>query len=540
MRLGLETLESREVFSVNPIVAENLLPGNPQSEWDVAGAGDATIQGFSTDISVDQGQTVSFKVNDSTSAPYHIDIYRLGYYGGLGARKVATITSAQTTRTIQPAPLTNVATGLVDAGNWSTSATWAVPSNAASGLYVGKLVREDTGGASHMVFVVRDDDGHSDLLFQTSDTTWQAYNNWGGKSTYDPTSTNGFRAYAVSYNRPLTLRGIAGGLGEANSPFWSEVPMIRWLEANGYNVSYSTGVDSDRRGAELLEHKAFLSVGHDEYWSVGQRANVETALAAGVNLAFFSGNEMYWRIRWENSIDASGTPFRTMVTYKESTIRSQSLPALPSNVQVGYVSGVEDPSPVSTGLWRDLRFPDTQVEQLLTGQLTSVNRGTGGLFGTAIQVPAEYGQMRLWRNTSIASLQPGQIATLTSGTLGYEWDESTDSGFRPAGLMEMSATTESVPEKIVDPISWPGCGGLPSALCATCRGCAVAPGSATHNLVEYRSPSGALVFGAGTIQWSWGLDGVHAGGSTAPDVRMQQATVNLFADMGVQGGSHRR
>ena len=56
----------------------------------------------------------------------------------------------------------------------------------------------------------------------------------------------------------------------------------------------------------------------------------------------------------------------------------------------------------------------------------------------------------------------------------------------------------------------------------------------------YRAPSGALVFGAGTVQWAWGLDENHdASTSEAPaaDVRMQQATLNLFADMGVQPGS---
>ena len=77
-------------------------------------------------------------------------------------------------------------------------------------------------------------------------------------------------------------------------------------------------MDTDRRGAEMLEHKVFLSVGHDEYWSGDQRANVEAARDAGVNLAFFSGNEMYWKTRWENSIDGSGTPYRTLVCYKES------------------------------------------------------------------------------------------------------------------------------------------------------------------------------------------------------------------------------
>lgn len=94
--------------------------------------------------------------------------------------------------------------------------------------------------------------------------------------------------------------------------------MIRWLEANGYDISYFTGVDSDRSGSKILNHKIFLSVGHDEYWSGQQRTNVETARAHGVHLAFFSGNEVFWKTRWENSIDGSNTDHRTLVCYKES------------------------------------------------------------------------------------------------------------------------------------------------------------------------------------------------------------------------------
>src|ERR671926_1271790 len=80
-----------EAQAINPIVTENSLPGSPQSEWDVQGAGDPTLQGFATDISVNQGSVVSFKIN--TTAPgYTIDIYRLGYYQGFGARHIATVT----------------------------------------------------------------------------------------------------------------------------------------------------------------------------------------------------------------------------------------------------------------------------------------------------------------------------------------------------------------------------------------------------------------------------------------------------------------
>jgi hypothetical protein len=521
VRLALEVLDQRNLLSSNPIVTENLLPGNPASEWDIVGAGDSSIQGFATQISVDQGQTVFFKV-DTPATDYRLDIYRMGYYGGFGARKVATLQPSATLPQIQPDPLLDD-TGLVDAGNWSVSASWAVPVNATSGIYFAKLVREDgPQGASHIFFVVRDDDGHSDMLFQTSDTTWQAYNTWGGGGLYNYEVGEPLRTPKVSYNRPITVRNSSGGMGETNFVFWAEYPMVRFLEANGYSVSYFTNVDTARLGAEILEHKAFLSVGHDEYWSREMRDNVTAARDAGVNLAFFSGNEMYWKTRWETSIDGSGTPHRTLVCYKESRDNAKT-----------------DPLPnVWTGLWRDQRFlpQEHEPEQTLIGQIFSVNRGA--LFpGTSMQVPEEDGKLRFWRNTSVATLQPGEVAFVGDKVLGYEWDEDVDNGFRPAGIIRMSSTTENVPEKLVDPVSWPGCGGISGAPCSTCRGCMVAPGTATHSLTIYRAPSGALVFGAGTVQWSWGLDGTHDGGATNPSPIMRQATVNLFADMGMQPGS---
>src|ERR1041384_4612170 len=108
----------------NAIVSENQLPGTPQSEWDLSGPGSTTLQGFATDISVNHGSTVSFKIQSGTNN-WKIDIYRLGYYQGNGARLITTIlkNSAQS----QPAPITNTTTGEVDAGNWAVTASWAVP-----------------------------------------------------------------------------------------------------------------------------------------------------------------------------------------------------------------------------------------------------------------------------------------------------------------------------------------------------------------------------------------------------------------------------
>jgi WD40 repeat protein len=476
----------------NPIVAENCQTGNPSTEWDITGFGDSSIQGFATEISVNRGETVFFKIKTDASN-YRLDLYRMGYYDGMGARKVATVQPSATLPQTQPDCLTNGMTGLIDCGNWAVSAYWPVPANATSGIYFAKLVRTDTGEASHLVFIVRDDTSMSDLLFQTSDTTWQAYNIYGGNSLYVGSPAG--RAYKVSYNRPFSTR-VSG------TPSWlfnAEYPMIRWLEANGYNVSYFTGVDSDRRGNLIRNHKVFLSVGHDEYWSGAQRANVEAARNAGIHLAFFSGNEVFWKTRWENSIDGTSSPYRTLVCYKETH----------DNAKV-------DPSPQWTGTWRDPRFSPPadggRPENALTGTIFMVNDGAT----TAIKVPEADGKMRFWRNTSIATLAPGSTATLPFGTLGYEWDEDLDNGFRPAGLIRMSTTTAS---------------GVPYL---QNFGSKYEPGTATHHLTLYRHTSGALVFGAGTVQWSWGLDSNHDRGSAAPDVRMQQATVNLLADTGVQ------
>jgi hypothetical protein len=125
--------------------------------------------------------------------------------------------------------------------------------------------------------------------------------------------------------------------------------------------------------------------------------------------------------------------------------------------------------------------------------------------------------MRFWRNTSIANLAPNATATLPTGTLGYEWDEDLDNGFRPAGLFDLSSTTLDVSGQFLLDYGSTYGGGI-----------------ATHSLTLYRSTSKALVFGAGTVQWSWGLDSNHDNGNASPDPNMQQATVNLFADMGIQ------
>jgi hypothetical protein len=502
----------------NPVQCENTLPGDPASDWQTTGAGDPSIQGYATSMSVPIGGTISFKIKTPSTA-YHIDILRLGYYGGAGARMIAVgLKPSAALPQNQPACLTDSSTGLIDCGNWGVSASWTVPSQAVSGVYIAHLVRDDgsaAGDDSQIPFVVTNPSSHSDILVQTSDATWQAYNNYGGNSLYDctvacpPGNPQGYKAaYAVSYNRPFD-GSLATDLGQSDL-YYAEYQMIRFLEENGYNVSYTSEAGVDANSSPLTNHKIFITSGHDEYWSGGQRTNVENALKAGVNLAFFSGNEMFWKTRWSPSIDGSNTAYRTLITYKETHFNAPTDP--------------QDPS-VWTGTWPDPRFSPPadggKPANALTGQQFDVNAGT-----TDIQVPYQFSKLRLWRNTAVAKLTTGQSLTLAKGTglLGYEWDLDEDNGFRPAGLFDLSSTTASGLETFTDY-------GTTTAENQT----------ATHHLTLYRAPSGGLVFGAGTVQWSWGLDNTNAWGmgitdpsGNPPDPAVQQATVNLFADMGAQ------
>jgi hypothetical protein len=452
----------------NPVACENTKPGVPPSQWEADD--DESIQGFATKMSVTPGEAIGFKIKSATSN-YKIDILRLGYYGGDGARMIAS-NLTPTSTAAQPACQTFSDTGLIDCGNWSLTRSWTVPADAVSGVYIAHLIRNDTGGDSHIIFVVRSDTSHSDVVVQTSDETWQAYNTYGGNSLYKctvacpPGDAAAYKAaYKVSYNRPLHTEGPSSLFAGA------EYNMIRFLEAGGYNVSYLSGVDTHRRGALVRNHKLFVSSGHDEYWSAEQRANVTAARDAGVNLAFFSGNEMFWKTRFEPSSDGTSTQDRTLVSYKDTHLQA------------------EDRDPVSwTGTWRDSRFTtaadNVTPENALTGTSFITNSGT-----SRITVPYAYRQLRMWRNTAVASLTPGNSVTLAPDTLGYEWDEDPDNGFRPPGQFRLSSTTVSGVEIFTDYGSTTEFGR-----------------TATHNLVMYRAPSGARVFGAGTVQWAWGLD----------------------------------
>ncbi len=527
----------------NAIVIENQKQGVARAIWDAPV--NYTIEGFTTDFSVDQGETVSFKINVDTAAgtdvPYHVEIYRMGYYGGAGATLVTTLTGL--TGSLQPDPITD-ARGVVDAGNWAISATWDTPVDATSGVYLARLVRDDTGESNQVPFIIREDalreDGtRSDIVMQTSDTTWQAYNGWAGNNGVvggnfygganlnfvpppDASPLGAERAFGVSYNRPIITRdGTSFASGPQDYLFGADYAAIYWAEKEGYDISYISGVDTDRLGAAaLLGHKAFISLGHDEYWSGDQRLNVETARDAGVNLLFWGANDIYWKTRYEPSIDGTFTDYRTLITYKETWGNFS-----PTASAADYAN--LDPNENWTGTWRDTRFVDAvdaegnliaigaRPENSLTGQLFV---GDGNVSDVPITIPDSLSGLRLWRDTSVAA---GGTTELSPGIVGYEWNAAVVDENRPAGLILLSQTVVDWPNLLVD------------------VGSRTAPGTDTHSLSLYRAESGALVFAAGTVFWSWGLSDEHDSspyGGQMENLALKQFTVNLLADMGIQPG----
>ncbi len=361
--------------------------------------------------------------------------------------------------------------------NWQLTTSLAVPSNWVSGVYLAKLIGS-SGDMSFIFFVVRNDGGHEDFVFQTSVTTYEAYNQYGITSLYnnsssDPTytpATQFAHATMVSFDRPF-LPGDSNGAGHF---LWYEYPMLRWAEKNGFDMTYTTDIDTDLNTNPLTNHKAFLAVGHDEYWSKAMRDNVQAAINAGVNVGFFGANICYWQIRFLPN--AAGVPDRIMVGYKDYA----TSPIAPGpDPQYGVNNAIV------TDLWRS----------------TTVNRPESAMEGVMYQdqnVGLEQPYLVTDASNWVFANTGFTNSTSIPGIVGYEFDHY-DPAFAPPGVTVHVLSNSPVQ----------GNTGLGHA-----------------NSTVYTATSGARVFAAGTIEWSWGLD--NFGNRTYANAGIQQATANIF------------
>jgi hypothetical protein len=484
----------------NPIVAENLRPGT--SEWQLARpATGREIEGYAGATSVNRGEAIDLYVH--TGAPsFALDVFRMGWYQGLGARRV--FGPAAVAGTAQAMPLLEPHTGLADCA-WTNpfplsagsrkhgddGADWA---DWMSGVYLARLTASDSGAQSYIIFVVRDDERQADLLVQLSMTTYQAYNPWGGKSLYHWGSTEHKRAAKVSFNRPYAANGqnpaAAYGMGagefltnlqphpdtyKISNAGW-DCNTVRWLEREGYDVAYCTNLDTHGMPGLLRRYKAWLSIGHDEYWSWEMRQQVEAARDEGIHLGFFTANCAYWQVRLETS-PASRTAGRIMVCYKKAA-------------RDPLAAGGADPSRV-TDKWRSPAL--ARPEERLVGVMYAGDPVDGDIVIAAAQ------------HWVFAGTGCTHGATLP-GLLGYEVDCVHDRA------QATEATVEILAESPWTALTDAGRNGV-------------------AHMSIYTAPSGALVFATGSIQWAWGLDdfNVPALRTSRVSEAAQQTTRNVLA-----------
>lgn len=253
------------------------------------------IEGYCDRTSAAAGETVEIRVSTNPAAKFTLDLYRLGFYGGKGGRLIERFGPLEG----QPQPEPPIGDVRVRECSWPTALTIQVASDWPSGVYLGKLTEQREKTESYVVVLVRDE-RPCDFLFQCSDTTWAAYNRWPDVwSLYDdgtpPHNWYTGPGVAVSFDRPYgRYRQIFDAplsTGSGEFLLW-EFPLAFWMEQQGYDVSYISNIDTHARPERLLKTRAFLSVGHDEYWSLAMYEHVKQAIDAGVNAAFFSGNSV--------------------------------------------------------------------------------------------------------------------------------------------------------------------------------------------------------------------------------------------------------
>lgn len=299
----LVALAFQSAATPNPIQLENARQGT--SNWEISlPATNHQIEGYASATTVNRGGQITFFVS-TTDSTYNIDIYRIGWYSGAGGRLVKSIAGLPGSKQTTPAP--DPTTGMVEC-NWQPAITVTTsnpsdPSDWVSGIYLAQLTGSPSGTQQYIVFAVRDDARPSDLLLQQTVNTYQAYNAFGGKSLYD-FGSGGKQAIKVSFNRPYRDIASPGGSDDAyGAGLFNkyEMDMVRFLEREGYDVTYCADDDIHRDGSLPLSHKALLVVGQGEYWSWEMRQNVTAARDAGINLGFFSANDIYWQIRFESS-----------------------------------------------------------------------------------------------------------------------------------------------------------------------------------------------------------------------------------------------
>lgn len=469
------------VSAQNPIVLENQQPGT--NAWYITGATGSDsvgqIRAYMSATSVNKGGNITFYVSVNPAQTYTIDVYRLGWYQGLGGRLMQHI--GPLNGVLQPTCPINSSTGIIEC-QWSAGYTLTTQTTWTSGVYMAVLTNA-ANFHSYAHFVVRDDARNAALLYQLPDNTYQAYNDYPydqktGKSLYSFNSYGAntvggtTAAVKVSFDRPYDYDGDCGVWGYC--VLAADAAFIHWLEKNGYDVTYSSDVDTHSNGAQLLNYKGIISGVHNEYWSKPMYDNFTAALNGGVSLFFSSANAIYWQVRYESS--STGVPNRVLVCYRDANL---------------------DPNPdptLKTINWRDP--PLNRPEQTLIGVMYTniVSQNAGGNYPPFV---VQNSSNWVYAGTGFKD------GDSVPGVTGYEADRQV--------------STYPLPNTV------PGTYVLLSHSPYNASGT-----SDYQNASIYQAPSGGWVFASGTVNWANTLDSFSPSGTAIVDTRLQQVTANVL------------
>jgi len=432
-----------------------------------------------------------------------LEVFRMGWYPNpgpeaAGARLVYTSSFDAPT---QPSCPPSQSTGLVEChwGNPPGTPTKSLQPDQqfltnVSGYYLVRLTAGTTLNPiaqSYIIFVIRDDNRPAMFLMNSAVTTYQAYNCWGPpgqeRSLY-PCQVNVPVATQVSFDRPYTY-GQGTGLffdpyallydvtsSDPGSWPWTgfEYPMVRFLErglpqnGDSYDVKYATDIDlqTDNTNPILNNAGAFLSVGHDEYWSKEMHGNLIAARDRSnpMNIAFFSGNTSYWIITVLQS--TAQQPNRIIETHKD---KAQTNPVWAwSNCSV--VPSAQNPT-----------CPGEHSEQTLVGSITTDGSFDRGDF----QVTQDDVNATDWLFVNAGLDGGGRLP----GMIGYEAQtvgiDPNHPEYQPPNqkvLANSQFKSHYTASQIINP-------PYPYA-----------------DMSLYPSTTGALVLSTGSIDWSLGLD----------------------------------
>lgn len=473
------------------IALENAKPGT--GSWKLDNPALAReIEGYASLTSINRGGSIDFLVN-TAAASFNIEIYRMGYYGGSGARLLRSVANVAGRRQTVPCLNPN---GVIEC-NWVTSHTLIVPNTTqdpvspdywASGVYLAKLSTNTTPRKdSYIIFVVRDDNRAATYISQLPVTAYQAYNYWGGKSLYTGCDNHDswWNCYAgtppateISFNRPYgkssnpaaaygvgagefitNVQPVAQGMPFSSAGF--DYNWVRWMEKQGYDVKYITNLDLHENTAVLNQAKAFVSGGHDEYFSKPMWDRLVNARSAGINLAFMSANQLFWQIRFRDGSYGAVKRNRNMICYR---------------------SGFGDP---------------VTDNNLTTNQFRYLGRPEAALMGTQYGVAPILDSVTITNPAHWLFAGTGAVeGTALPGLLGYEINAVVP-GITPSQTQVLAHSVS---------------------------------GGNLSDMTYYVDASSAQVFSTGTVQWSWGLDDFISNGTrqnyTSPIAQVM--TANLF------------